>query len=151
MRCQDLDRHAAFEFAIVTFKHDPHAAPPDLADHRIRPHAGAVGEPIVTAQKLGLTAPLTRRTADLIHDIAVGIAATLMLPLLWMAWLVVAGSFARRRQGTFDLIEVALMPSEEPPTGVGEPGTPPIMPAVANALRRLTGKAARRLPIVRRA
>ncbi|MFO1378229.1 MAG: xanthine dehydrogenase family protein molybdopterin-binding subunit [Steroidobacteraceae bacterium] len=48
-------------------------------------------------------------------------------------------------------IEVALMPSEEPPTGVGEPGTPPIMPAVANALRRLTGKAARRLPIVRRA
>ena len=31
--------------------------------------------------------------ADIIHDVAVGIAAALMLPLLWMAWLVVAGAF----------------------------------------------------------
>jgi len=44
-------------------------------------------------------------------------------------------------------IEVHIMPSNEPPTGVGEPGTPPIGPAVANALRRLTGKPITRLPI----
>ena len=31
--------------------------------------------------------------ADIIHDVAVGIAAALMVPLLWMAWLVVAGAF----------------------------------------------------------
>jgi hypothetical protein len=31
--------------------------------------------------------------ADLIHDVAVGIAAALMVPLVWMAWLVVAGAF----------------------------------------------------------
>ncbi len=31
--------------------------------------------------------------ADIIHDVAVGIAAALMAPLLWMAWLVVAGAF----------------------------------------------------------
>jgi isoquinoline 1-oxidoreductase beta subunit len=55
------------------------------------------------------------------------------------------------RIGEMPEIEVALMPSEAQPTGVGEPGTPPIMPAVANALRRLTGKAPRELPIVRKA
>ena len=35
-----------------------------------------------------------------------------------------------------------------PPTGVGEPGVPPVGPAVANAWRKLTGEAVRRLPIV---
>jgi len=55
------------------------------------------------------------------------------------------------RIGEMPEIEVAIMPSDERPTGVGEPGTPPIMPAVANALRRLTGKTSRRLPIVRQA
>ncbi|MBM5810881.1 MAG: xanthine dehydrogenase family protein molybdopterin-binding subunit [Gammaproteobacteria bacterium] len=54
------------------------------------------------------------------------------------------------RIGEMPEVEVAIMPSEERPTGVGEPGTPPIMPAVANALRRLTGKPARRLPLVPR-
>ena len=46
------------------------------------------------------------------------------------------------RIGEMPDVEVAIMPSGERPTGVGEPGTPPIMPAVANALRRLTGKPA---------
>ncbi len=48
-------------------------------------------------------------------------------------------------------VEVAIIPSTEPPTGVGEPGTPPIGPAVANAWRRLTGSPVRRLPIVSKA
>jgi CO/xanthine dehydrogenase Mo-binding subunit len=46
-------------------------------------------------------------------------------------------------------IIVELMPSEEPPTGIGEPGLPPIAPAVANALFRLTGVRLRRLPLQR--
>ena len=46
------------------------------------------------------------------------------------------------------LVSVYTVPSTEPPTGVGEPGTPPIGPAVANALLALTGKPTRTLPLV---
>jgi isoquinoline 1-oxidoreductase beta subunit len=41
---------------------------------------------------------------------------------------------------------VHIMPSREAPSGVGEPGTPPIAPAVANAVAALTGKRLRTLP-----
>ncbi|WP_440904677.1 molybdopterin cofactor-binding domain-containing protein [Catenovulum sp. SX2] len=44
-------------------------------------------------------------------------------------------------------IEVHIMPSAEPPTGVGEPGVPPIAPAVANALANATAKRYYQLPI----
>ncbi|HEX5819952.1 MAG TPA: xanthine dehydrogenase family protein molybdopterin-binding subunit [Gemmatimonadales bacterium] len=44
-------------------------------------------------------------------------------------------------------IAVHLVPSTENPGGVGEPGTPPIAPAVANAVSALTGTRVRRLPI----
>ncbi|MCU4674079.1 xanthine dehydrogenase family protein molybdopterin-binding subunit [Catenovulum sp. 2E275] len=44
-------------------------------------------------------------------------------------------------------IEVHIMPSAEPPTGVGEPGVPPIAPAVANALANVTGKRYYQLPL----
>ncbi len=44
-------------------------------------------------------------------------------------------------------VEVHIVPSAEPPTGVGEPGVPPIAPAVANAYFHLTGKRVHRLPL----
>lgn len=44
-------------------------------------------------------------------------------------------------------IETWILPSSEPPGGVGEPGVPPVAPAVANALAALTGRRQRRLPL----
>jgi len=44
-------------------------------------------------------------------------------------------------------IETHVVPSTEKPGGVGEPGVPPIAPAVANALFALTGRRLRRLPL----
>jgi len=46
-------------------------------------------------------------------------------------------------------VEVHIVPSTEPPTGVGEPGVPPIGPAVGNALRAATGKTIRKLPLIK--
>jgi len=46
------------------------------------------------------------------------------------------------------VVDVFFVPSQDNPTGLGEPGVPPIAPAVANALFRLTGKRQRQLPFV---
>lgn len=45
-------------------------------------------------------------------------------------------------------IEVEVLDSGYDPTGVGEPGTPPIGPAVGNAWRALTGQVVTRLPFI---
>jgi isoquinoline 1-oxidoreductase beta subunit len=44
-------------------------------------------------------------------------------------------------------VEVHIVASAAPPSGVGEPGTPPIAAAVANAIFVATGKRIRRLPL----
>ncbi|MGO9838557.1 MAG: hypothetical protein ACLP1X_30615, partial [Polyangiaceae bacterium] len=51
------------------------------------------------------------------------------------------------RQAQMPVIETYILPSTDTQGGIGEPGTPPIAPAVCNALFALTGKRIRRLPI----
>jgi len=65
----------------------------------------------------------------------------------------------RARQGNFNdypvlrmnempRVEVYIVPSTQKQGGIGEPGVPPIAPAIANAIFGATGSPVRRLPIV---
>lgn len=44
------------------------------------------------------------------------------------------------------VMTVSIVPSSDPPKGMGEPGLPPLAPALANAVARLTGSRQRELP-----
>ena len=52
------------------------------------------------------------------------------------------------RMNQMPAIEVHIVPSTGKPTGVGEPGTPVIAPALANALATMNGKPIRSLPLL---
>jgi len=51
------------------------------------------------------------------------------------------------RMNEMPRVEVYIVPSTDKMGGVGEPGTPPVAPAVANAIFAATGKRVRKLPI----
>jgi isoquinoline 1-oxidoreductase beta subunit len=51
------------------------------------------------------------------------------------------------RMDRMPVVEVHIVQSKENPGGIGEPGTPPIAPAVTNAIFAVTGERIRRLPI----
>ncbi len=56
------------------------------------------------------------------------------------------GDYRVARINEMPKVEVYIVPSTNAPTGVGEPGTPPIAPAIANAVRAATGLRLRSLP-----
>ena len=56
-------------------------------------------------------------------------------------------SYPVARMSATPEIEVHIVPSAEPPTGVGEPGLPPLAPALANAIQQATGKWITKLPL----
>lgn len=49
--------------------------------------------------------------------------------------------------GSAPKVETWIVPSQRDPSGIGEPGVPPVAPAVANALFALTGRRLRALPL----
>jgi isoquinoline 1-oxidoreductase beta subunit len=105
---------------------------------------------VVAAVDCGQTAnPLT--TARQIEGaIVYGLSAALYGRISFKDGRVEQGNFHQYpvlRMNEMPKVEVHILPSAEGPGGIGEPGTPPIAPAVTNAIFAATGKRIRALPI----
>jgi isoquinoline 1-oxidoreductase beta subunit len=112
------------------------------------------GEPrvhrVVCALDCGIVVNPDTVAAQLESAIVYGLSAALYGEITIKGGRVEQGNFPSQevvRMAQMPKIEVHIVPSSAPPGGVGEPGTPPIAPAVANALFVLTGKRLRRLPL----
>ena len=57
------------------------------------------------------------------------------------------GNYPLLRINEMPRVEVHIVPSAAAPSGIGEPGVPPVAPAVANALAAATGRFLTRLPL----
>ena len=105
---------------------------------------------VVAAINCGIAVnPLTIE-AQVQSAIAFGLSAALHSAITLKDGRVEQGNFHDYqvlRAGEMPQVEVHIVASTDKPTGVGEPGTPPIAPAVANAVFALTGKRVRALPI----
>lgn len=88
--------------------------------------------------------------AQMESGIAYGLTAALFGEINIQGGRAVQGNFTdyqMLRINQMPEVEVVLVPSGDAPGGVGEPGTPPIAPAVTNALFALTGQRIRTMPI----
>ena len=106
---------------------------------------------IVTAIDCGQVVNPALVTQQMESSIIYGLSAALYGQITFKDGSVEQGNFdtyPALRLADTPTIETWIMPNGEPPGGVGEPGLPPVAPAVANALAALTGRRNRRLPLI---
>jgi isoquinoline 1-oxidoreductase beta subunit len=107
---------------------------------------------VVCAVDCGIAVNPDNVRAQMEGGIGFGLGAILKSRLTLDRGRVVEGNFDGYevlRLDEMPAVEVHIVPSTAKPTGVGEPGVPPIGPAVANAFRAATGKRVRNLPFNR--
>jgi isoquinoline 1-oxidoreductase subunit beta len=105
---------------------------------------------IVAAIDCGTVVSLSGAEAQAQGGILEGLSATLFGEINVAAGRVQQTNFHQYRWLRFDEappVEVHFIPSQESPSGMGEPPVPPVAPAVANAIFALTGRRLRRLPL----
>jgi isoquinoline 1-oxidoreductase subunit beta len=105
---------------------------------------------VVAAIDCGVAVNPDGVVAQLESAIAFGLGAALYSSLSFKEGRVQESNFHDYRVlrlSEMPLIEAHIVASSAPPSGVGEPGTPPIAPAVANAVAALTGQRLRELPL----
>jgi isoquinoline 1-oxidoreductase beta subunit len=119
-----------------------------VQDGRIRVHR------VVCAIDCGIAVNPATIEAQMESGIAFGLGAALSSAITFKDGRVQQSNFDDYRVlrlPEMPRVEVHIVPSRERPSGVGEPGTPPIAPAVANAVAALTGQRLRELPLKLRA
>jgi isoquinoline 1-oxidoreductase beta subunit len=115
-----------------------------VQDGKVRVHR------VVCAIDCGIVVNPDTVEAQMQSSIVYGLSAALMGEITIAHGRVEQSSFTdydALRMPQMPVIETHIVPSAEPPGGVGEPGTPPIAPAVANAVFALTKQRIRALPI----
>ncbi|GLH66531.1 xanthine dehydrogenase family protein molybdopterin-binding subunit [Geothrix edaphica] len=115
------------------------------ADGSIRVHR------VVCAVDCGMVLNPGNVKAQMEGGIAFGLSAALYDEITLKDGRVTADSFSAHPillLPSMPKVEVHIVPSDLPPGGVGEPGLPPLAPAVANAVFAATGKRLRSLPLL---
>lgn len=105
---------------------------------------------VVSAVDCGICVNPDSVQAQIESSIAFGTTAALKGEITIEKGRVVQGNFDDYMLLTIDempKVEVHIVPSDQPVGGMGEPGLPPIAPAIANAVFAATGKRIRKLPI----
>lgn len=107
---------------------------------------------VVAAVDCGMTVNPLTIARQIESAIVYGLSAALYGKISFKGGRVEQGNFHQypvMRMNEMPRVEVHILPSGEGPGGIGEPGTPPIAPAVTNAIFALTGQRIRTLPIDR--
>jgi isoquinoline 1-oxidoreductase beta subunit len=122
-----------------------------IADVRIVDGVPRVGR-VVTAIDCGTAVAPNQIAAQMEGGTCYGLSAALHDEMIIKAGAVERKNFDSYRvlrNSEAPTVETHILPSTNPPSGVGEPATPVIGPAVANAVLAATGKATYRLPMIR--
>lgn len=107
---------------------------------------------VVAVVDCGIAIAPDQIAAQMEGAIGFGLSAALYGAITMKEGLVQESNFDRYpilRMNEMPAVETHIIPSTERPTGMGEPGVPPIAPAVANAILALTGKPTRSLPLMK--
>lgn len=121
-----------------------------VAEITVKPDRSFTVDRVVCAVDCGVAVNPDVITAQMEGGIGFGLSAALHEAITLTGGVVDQSNFtdyAILRASEMPKVEVHIVPSSEKPTGVGEPGTPPIAPAVANAIFAATGKRVRKLPM----
>ena len=107
-------------------------------------------ERVVTAVDCGVAVNPDIIKSQIEGGIGYGLGAVLHSKVTLKDGMVEQGNFNDYevlRYSEMPAVEVHIVPSTADPKGVGEPGVPPVGPAVANAVAKLTGTRVRNLPM----
>ena len=136
-RAQGVAVHQSFDSFVA------HVVEVSLVDDRIRVHR------VVSAVDCGMVVNPDGVRQQIESAIVYGLSAALHGEITLEKGRVMQSNFndyPPLRFSEMPKIDVHIVESSKEPSGIGEPGTPPIAPAVANAVFALTGKRLRRMP-----
>ena len=122
----------------------------EVAEVSVAPDGTPRVHRVVAAVDCGLTVNPAIIARQIEGAIVYGLSAALYGKITFKDGRVEQGNFHNYpvlRMSEMPKVEVYIVGSSEKPGGIGEPGTPPVAPAVVNAIFAATGKRLRQLPI----